>query len=97
SLGCLFYQMLTGEIPFKGDKSFDIVMAKVDGHFMLPSDRAPGVPECLDEVLILLLAPHPDDRYQSATDVVSVLEKLRLASPALTFLGGFAEPPTNSG
>ena len=83
-------------MPFKGDKPIEVVLAKINGHFMLPSDAVPGVPECLDEVLIRMLAPHPDERYQCATDLVTALEKLCLASPALTFLGGFAERPTRS-
>jgi serine/threonine-protein kinase len=92
SLGCTFYLMLTGEVPFKGDGPVEIVLAKVRGHFKLPSELVPGLPNGLDDVISLLLAPHPDDRYQSASDLIIDLEQLRLASPALTFLGGFAEP-----
>ncbi len=92
SLGCLFYQMLTGEVPYKGEKAVDIVLAKVEGNFTLPSQLCPEVPQCLDDLLSCLLAPHPDDRYQSATDLIGDIEVLQLASPALTFLGGFTEP-----
>ncbi len=91
SLGCTLYLMLTGEVPFKGNKSLDIVLAKVDGGFTLPSVLVPELPECLDDLVAMLLAPHPDDRYQSATDLIIDLEQLGLASPALTFLGGFAD------
>ncbi len=94
SLGCMLYHMLAGRAPFVGDRPLDVVLAKLDGKYEPIQQVVANLPEGLADVVAMLLCPHPDERYQSATDLVCDLEKLRLASPALSFLGGHTEPAT---
>src|SRR5262249_43929741 len=82
----VLYHMLTGQFPFSAESALEVILAKVDGKYVPPSRLEPAVPRDLEEVLALLLAPHPDDRYQSATDLLDDLEELGLASESLTFL-----------
>ena len=85
ALGCVLYQMLTGRFPFRGPSSLEVILAKVEGNLTPARDLNPAVPPALDAVLALLLLPHPDERYQCATDLVNDLEELDLAHPALRF------------
>jgi len=62
SLGVVFYEMLTGEIPM--------------GRFALPSKRSAAAPE-VDEVVLRALEKEPEQRYQHASEVKSDLDALR--------------------
>lgn len=86
SLGCMMYQMLTGQLPFKGAAWLDVILAKIDARYTLPRELNPEITEDLEAVLLKLLAPHPDDRFQSATDLLQELKRIDLASPSLSFL-----------
>jgi tRNA A-37 threonylcarbamoyl transferase component Bud32 len=61
SLGVVFYEMLTGELPL--------------GRFAAPSQRAP-VDARLDDVVFRALEREPERRYQSASDVKTDVEAI---------------------
>jgi len=61
SLGVVFYEMLTGELPL--------------GRFAPPSQKAP-VDDRLDEVVLRTLEKEPDRRYQHASEVKTAVENL---------------------
>src|SRR5680860_145165 len=66
ALGCLFYQAVTGAVPFDRDSE----VAKMYAHLNDPppavSHAAPHLPAALDPVLERALAKDPADRYPSA-------------------------------
>lgn len=66
SLGVVFYEMLTGEIPM--------------GRFALPS-KTIGVDVRLDEVVLRALERKPEQRYQNVSEVKSQVELLRGVTP----------------
>jgi hypothetical protein len=67
SLGVVFYEMLTGELPL--------------GRFAPPSQRV-QVDVRLDEVVLRTLEKEPDRRYQHASDVKSEVEWITAATPS---------------
>ncbi|XXF74933.1 serine/threonine-protein kinase [Myxococcaceae bacterium GXIMD 01537] len=72
SLGVVFYEVLTGELPL--------------GRFKLPSQRVPGLDTQVDAVVSRLLENEPDARYASASELCSELEPLitHSSAPAVT-------------
>ena len=69
SLGCLLYEALTGEPPFRRDSDVATLWAHV--HDETPSVTAgrANFPPAFDEVLAKALAKDPDERYLSAGDL----------------------------
>lgn len=66
SLGIIFYEMLTGEVPFTADTATDLMMK----HSQTPPPPLVAfrddVPDEIEPILLSALAKNPDKRYQSA-------------------------------
>jgi ActR/RegA family two-component response regulator len=71
SLGCIAYELLTGNKPFMAPSALGVIYKHA--HAARPRLPAPLEPfqPCLDR----LLAPAPADRYQSAAELLSALER----------------------
>ena len=89
AMGIIFYEMLTGHIPYDGDSAVTIALQ----HFQkpLPSVIAenPSVPQALENVVIKATAKKLSDRYQSVSemyvDLSTSLSYNRRNEPKLVF------------
>ena len=77
SLGIVFFEMITGKIPFEADTPFSVMMKHVNDPIPRPSDIVPDLPEEVEKVLFKALEKNPDDRYQSMGEFAEALEQLR--------------------
>lgn len=75
SLGIIFYQLLTGELPFQADDPAEWIHSHIACQPPPLHERAPEVPLALSEVVLKLLAKSPDERYQSALGLQRDLEQ----------------------
>ncbi|MGI8566206.1 MAG: protein kinase domain-containing protein [Pyrinomonadaceae bacterium] len=104
SLGVILYQMIAGEVPFKGS-SIPSIMKK---HLTNPppslSERGVSdVPPAVEEVIRKALAKEPDERYETVELFINSLREA-VGVPALDFsssyrrldTGSFARPDTLS-
>ncbi|MDX1565122.1 MAG: hypothetical protein R3236_06935, partial [Phycisphaeraceae bacterium] len=78
SLGVTFYRLLTGELPFKGDTSVEVLIAHREKQFPRLADSLTGAPEGLDDILNKMTARDPEDRYQTMREVIEDLESLAM-------------------
>ncbi len=71
SVGMTFYEMITGSVPFKDMNSdFDIRETIVRKPFEKPTVLNPAIPAKLEKIVMKSIAKNPDDRYQTAEEML---------------------------
>lgn len=75
ALGIVFYEMLTGDVPFKADQAIQIALQHM--REPMPSVRKanPNVPQSVENIIIRATAKNPKLRYQSCDEMLNDLEK----------------------
>lgn len=79
SLGVCFYQMLTGELPFKSKDALTLVHEHLATAPTAPIDVDPDIPLFLSDMTMKLLSKNSDARYQSAYGIRRDLERAELS------------------
>ena len=68
SLGCVFYECLIGQPPFRRDSELAVVFAHLETESPAPSVERPELPTALDAVIARALAKEPEKRYPSCRE-----------------------------
>jgi serine/threonine-protein kinase len=76
STGIVLYELLTGTVPFTGETPVEIAMKHLSQTPQPPSALRPEVPRDLDYVVLRALAKDPAERYRTAEDMDSDLERI---------------------
>src|SRR5262249_49975299 len=76
SLGCVLYEVATGEPPFSGPTTIAVLKAAALNDPKPLQQIKPDLAPELSQTVMQLLAKKPDDRPASATDVVQTLQGL---------------------
>jgi eukaryotic-like serine/threonine-protein kinase len=80
SLGCVLYEMLTGELPFYGEVAAAVINQHVTAVPRPPIELEPAVPPAVNALVMEMLAKDPADRPQDAASVATAL-RASLAAP----------------
>ena len=93
SLGCVLYQMLTGELPFSATTPLAVIRQHIDDRPRPARQRRSDLPRSLASVVERAMEKRPDRRFQSASEMMAAL---RAAVPGLgaTYGPGTAEDTT---
>ncbi|MBS1996283.1 MAG: PQQ-binding-like beta-propeller repeat protein [Cyanobacteria bacterium SZAS LIN-2] len=88
SMGILFYEMCTGQLPYRAQGMVEMAMKHTNAP--IPSARKANllVPDVLDRVIKRMMAKAPEERFKSMTDVLGIIDDLifemRVAHMGLT-------------
>jgi serine/threonine protein kinase len=89
SLGCVLYEILTGEPPVTGNTPTEVLSHRLMDDVIPLGSRVEGVPPEVEKVVETALARDRDDRYQSAEAFADALERTGGTLPGTTL---FAAP-----
>jgi serine/threonine protein kinase len=81
ALGVVIFELFTGDVPFRGDTPVATILKHLEEPPPLSGPAAAAIPPAVLPVLSRALAKDPDDRYQTAGEM---LEALRRARPHKT-------------
>jgi TolB-like protein len=70
SLGLILYEMTTGDVPFVGTHTLQVMYQRVKDKPKNPKLHNPELPDDLVRVILRCLETKPEDRYQSAAEVL---------------------------
>ncbi|HID62602.1 MAG TPA: serine/threonine-protein kinase, partial [Anaerolineae bacterium] len=75
SLGVMLYEMVTGKVPYEAETPVAVVLKHITAPLPLPRDVNPDLPEAVERVILKAMAKAPEDRYQTAVEMVEALER----------------------
>jgi Flp pilus assembly protein TadD/tRNA A-37 threonylcarbamoyl transferase component Bud32 len=87
ALGCLAYELLTGQPPFTGASAQALIAAHIADQPKPVTHRRQGIPVELNGLVMRLLEKRPADRPQTADEVLRDLETLSVSARHLSLLG----------
>ncbi len=80
SLGIVFYELLTGTVPFKADSPTALIYQHIYEKPTPPREINPEVPEILEAIALRLLEKNPDDRYLDPSALLADLDAYETGS-----------------
>ena len=89
SLGVVFYQMLTGSLPFNAADPLDWVHCHIAHRPLPPAELAPAIPAALSAIVMKLLAKTAEERYQTAAGLECDLKRCLSEWEAQGCIGDF--------
>ncbi|HEX7508514.1 MAG TPA: protein kinase [Polyangia bacterium] len=77
SLGAVFYEMITGTVPFGGESLLDILRGHVSGQVIAPSRRTPGagIHMRIDALILRCLKKNPALRFADTSELCGALDE----------------------
>ena len=84
SVGVMLYEMLTGKLPFEGDSAVTVALMQLQSTPRMPREVNPSIPVGLEQITMRAMAKKPEQRYTSAAEMLSDIERFRL-NPSIVF------------
>ena len=73
SLGIIFYEMLTGKTPFHAHTMMATIFKRTQEKARPPIELEATLPQQINDVVVKCLATEPEDRFQSASEILAAL------------------------
>lgn len=76
ALGILIFEMLTGTRPYTGDSAVAIAVQHTNSRVPAPSTLISGISPAVDDIVLHMTEPSPEDRPADATEVLILIQHL---------------------
>ncbi|MCX6138537.1 MAG: protein kinase [Ignavibacteriales bacterium] len=76
SLGILFFELLTGDLPFKSEHEAGLMYLVVNQDPPLPSELDRRLPASIDTIVMKMLQKEREKRFQNAAELLDALSSL---------------------
>ena len=93
ALGCVYYCLLAGAPPFKGETLLEVIEAKEKNKYTPLRKVNDEVPDRLELIIGKMMAKSPQHRYQDCAAIVNDLEEMGIANDRLSFIEGAVAAP----
>lgn len=90
SLGVIFYELLTGQLPFASEDVLELVHMHLARQPVPPHVIDPAIPEAVSDIIMKLLAKSAEERYQSGYGLKIDLQKCQAQWLAARSIENFA-------
>lgn len=81
ALGIMFYEMITGQLPFTGDTPYSLMYQHFDTPLPSPVVIRPDLPESITKILQKATAKRKEDRYASAEQFAEAVNDVMTSAP----------------
>ena len=81
SVGIVLYELLTGRVPFDGEKPVAIAMRQINEVPVAPRVLVPQLPPQLNDIVMKALEKRPGSRYRTAEEFTDALMAVRATLP----------------
>lgn len=89
SMGIVFYELLTGALPFKGENAVEIALKQMRDPIPSIRKKNNAIPQSVENVILKATAKNPKNRYSDAkemhADLLTVLNEDRMSESRLVF------------
>jgi len=85
AFGLILYEMVTGDIPFTGKSSLELMYQRISVAPRNPKLLNPETPNWLAHIIMRCLEKDPDARYQNANEILEDLKTSRAGNASRTY------------
>ena len=89
SMGILMYELLTGNVPFKGDNAVEIALKHMKDKIPSVRKQDPSIPQSVENIIMKACAKNPRNRYDTAKemhdDLVNCLDEEHANDKKISF------------
>ena len=89
SIGIIFYELLTGKLPFKGENAVEIALKQMRNPLPSLKEDNPEIPQSIENIIMKATAKNPKNRYEDARsmheDLLTALDDDRLDEEPIEF------------
>jgi serine/threonine protein kinase/tetratricopeptide (TPR) repeat protein/TolB-like protein len=97
SFGLVFYEMVSGEVPFTGDSTWQVMYQRVKDAPKNVKLVNPNVPDNVAAIIMHCLEREPSERYQTAKEIIADIDAHRGPEMSVSSMYRTSSPPVEAG